>query len=625
MMRHSTLLPHPRIAWMMRHLLEFVCCSLMVLAGRNAPTLVIYEIFVQSFQDSDGDGVGDFNGLTSRLDYLSDELGITALWLLPIHPAFSERDEWMGDYNPGLQNPHGYDVIDHYAVRESYGGMEAFDRFLEAAHSRGIRIFLDMVPNHVGRMHHWFLASEDKGHPDHLKFRDYFVWRPSKPWGCCFHWSERRQEYYLGLFTWEMPDLNYDNENILQDVQKVLKFWIDKGVDGFRFDAVSHTHDIVPGLLPMSWSIDNPKAFEIMNRLNTFVRNYQSNKATASSGDPFHFAVCEANSPGKHDYVTKGRCTAIFDWCLSEALGFVCSEDLPHFLVGESGRGPGFPEGGNVKKCTQIADPSMRYASGQIKACVRQWQARGWSPKNSAIFLTNHDMDRIGRTLRTPERRALAARMLMTFPGIPFMYYGEEAGLSSGHLNDSAARRPMPWTPKPPKYGFMPAAAAKEGPWLEPYFEKVDGSLQILSVETSKDLVKAYANAIRIRKEYAGYFEEAPQWARSVSHESLLAYVLRGGPAQAQRVLVVHNTARIAHSQARLSLPIALPDAAAGRGAAVNEVWEDRMEFGKKVPVQWMQAANEQMVLTLDHLAPYQSHFFSLPAAQEEKASNAEL
>jgi len=195
---------------------------------------VFYEIFVRSFFDTNGDGIGDFNGIVEKLDYLNDgdpttndDLGITGLWLMPINPSPSY---------------HGYDVTDYYGVNPEYGSMEDFQNLLDEVHKRGIKVIIDLVLNHTSTSHPWFVdAYEDRESP----YRDYYIWedqppRFQSPWGTDV-WHGTDNGYYYGIFWEGMPDLNYNNPEVTKEMQDVIRFWLeDVGVDGFRLDAIKH-------------------------------------------------------------------------------------------------------------------------------------------------------------------------------------------------------------------------------------------------------------------------------------------------------------------------------------------------------------------------------------------------
>ncbi|XP_049857638.1 uncharacterized protein LOC126340110 [Schistocerca gregaria] len=197
---------------------------------------VVYQIYPKSFKDSDGDGVGDLNGIIEKLEYLKD-LGVAAIWLSPIYKS------------PMADN--GYDIADFREIDPIFGTMEDFDRLLAEAHSRGIKVILDFVPNHTSDEHEWFVASSDPTHENHEIYKDYYVWLDGKDngsvpnnWknmfdeGSAWKWSQTREMYYLHQFHEKQPDLDYRNPDVLSAMQGEMKFWLDKGVDGFRMDAV---------------------------------------------------------------------------------------------------------------------------------------------------------------------------------------------------------------------------------------------------------------------------------------------------------------------------------------------------------------------------------------------------
>jgi len=195
---------------------------------------IIYELFVRTFADGNGDGIGDFRGLTAKLDYLQ-ELGVTALWLLPITPS-PLRDD-------------GYDVSNHYNIHPDYGTLEDFQTFVNEAHRRDLRVIVELIPNHTSDQHAWFQASRDPHHPEHARYRDWYVWsdtdqryteariifRDYEPSNWTF--DEKRGAYYWHRFFHHQPDLNYDNPAVQRAMFRVMQFWLDLGVDGIRVDA----------------------------------------------------------------------------------------------------------------------------------------------------------------------------------------------------------------------------------------------------------------------------------------------------------------------------------------------------------------------------------------------------
>ena len=188
---------------------------------------VIYQIYPRSFNDSNGDGIGDLRGIIEKLDYLK-ELGIDVIWLSPIYK--SPNDD------------NGYDISDYYDIMEEFGTMADFDEMLEEIHKRGMKLVMDLVVNHSSDEHFWFQESrKSKDNP----YRDYYIWKPEKPnnWlsffsGSAWQKDEATDEYYLHLFTKKQPDLNWENPKVRHEVYSLMRFWLDKGIDGFRMDVI---------------------------------------------------------------------------------------------------------------------------------------------------------------------------------------------------------------------------------------------------------------------------------------------------------------------------------------------------------------------------------------------------
>lgn len=351
-------------------------------------TAVFYEIFVRSFYDSNGDGIGDFNGITQKLDYLNDgnpattnDLGITAIWLMPINPSPSY---------------HGYDVVNYYNVNPEYGTMDDFKRLLEEAHKRGIKIIIDLVLNHTSSSHPFFTsASSSESSPYH----DWYVWSAANG-GDHWHFSGTgpNSMYFYGYFSPLMPDLNYLNPDVTAQMEKVTRFWLENiGVDGFRVDAAKH-------LIEDGKVLDNTQAtHDWFKGFYTFYKGINPNA----------FVVGEVSGSDARitETYNKDQMDMIFNFEI--ASGFVNSAN-----------------GGAI--------------SGVGSAITFiQKDAPDW---DFATFLTNHDQNRVMSTLGgNVDKAKIAAAMLLTSPGTPFIYYGEEVGMM-GVKPDEAIRRPMQWT-----------------------------------------------------------------------------------------------------------------------------------------------------------------------------------
>lgn len=354
---------------------------------------VCYEVFVRSFADANGDGIGDLRGLISRLDYINDgkpastaSLGANCIWLMPIDKAVSY---------------HGYDVTDYYHVDPHYGSDEDFRNLVEEAHRRRIHVIVDFVPNHSSSEHPFFQSAlRDPASP----YRSWYRWSSTNPnqpgpWGqVAWHKSPVRDEYYYGVFWEGMPDLNYETPAVLEEMQKVAAYWLkDMHADGFRFDAIPYL---------------------------------------VEDGDQL------AHTRGTHDVLRK-----FGDAIRSEAPG--------SFTIGEMSDGSAqilatyYPDQLDAYFAFGVAGATVEAARTGNATAFNQavWEANvtfpagRWSP-----FLTNHDQPRVMTVLGGDAGRArVAASAMLMLPGLPFVYYGEEIGMI-GAKPDETIRTPMQWS-----------------------------------------------------------------------------------------------------------------------------------------------------------------------------------
>jgi glycosidase len=443
-----------------------------------------YEVFVRSFADSDGDGIGDLRGLTSRLDYINDgdpgtltDLGARCIWLMPI-----------------VESPtyHGYDATDYYRVDPDYGTNADFRRFVTEAHRRGIAVFTDMVLNHLSSEHPYFQSA--LGGPD-APYRDWFRWASPKPaeagpWGQnAWHRSPRRDEYYYGVFWHTMPDLDYATPAVRDEAKKIATFWLtEMGVDGFRLDAV-------------------PYLVEEGNRLigtagtHAFLREYAAHVRSVA---PKAFTVGEV-------WDGLERMLPYYPDQLETYFAFDLSDALLDAVRTGSGR--------------ELLALFMRF---QESVPDGRW----------ATFLRNHDQTRTVTALggRSPDSMALAiarakmsATLLLTLPGLPFIYYGEEIGMT-GDKPDERIRTPMQWTSSPGA-GFTTGTPwqSLQSDWRTTNVAAQEGD--------STSLLALYRRLIRLRRtrDALGAGGLAPL---TTSHGAVSAYVRRSA---GQSVLVVAN------------------------------------------------------------------------------------
>ncbi len=360
-----------------------------------------YEIFVRSFQDSNGDGIGDFQGLRSRLDYLNDgkpggnDLGIDLIWLMPVQTSPSY---------------HGYDVTDYRAIEPDYGTQADFDAFLSDAHARGIRVIVDLVLNHTSSAHPWFADSAaGTGHAD------WYAWRADNPgWKQPFgsstvwhpHTNAQGKRFYYGVFWQGMPDLLVTTPAVTQELRDIAKFWLQKGVDGYRLDAVRYLVE------------EGPKAGQ------------QDTQATLQWWQDFAAVVAQ----------TSPQALLVGEAWASNAIA-------AKYHVGGKGLGMTF----DFDMSTALRAAVEEESADKLQKVVCAWDATFPQGAGRGTFLTNHDMIRIatqfGGDEATGARLRLVAQLLFAVPGTPFVYYGEELGLPNGDSNaDEDKRRPMPWT-----------------------------------------------------------------------------------------------------------------------------------------------------------------------------------
>ena len=343
---------------------------------QTAHPTVCYEVFVRSFYDSNGDGIGDLRGLTEKLDYISG-LGADCVWLMPVAESPSY---------------HGYDVTNYYKIEPDYGTNDDFKAFIAAAHQHKIRVLVDLVLNHTSSEHPWFQeALRDTTAPH----RSWYRW--SRAAGNNWHKSPVRDEYYFGLFWSGMPDLNYETPAVLEEMKRVARFWLDSmHVDGFRLDAVRH-------LVEAGNEVSNtPGTHAVLRDFGQYVRRIAPQSYTI--GEVWdNTDVILTYYPDQLD--------AYFAFPISEAL-------IETVRTGKAG--------GFLPTVLQFqrAEPAWR-----------------WAP-----FQRNHDQTRTMTALGNDTAGAkIAATILLTLPGVPFIYYGEEIGMT-GDKPDERLRTPMQWT-----------------------------------------------------------------------------------------------------------------------------------------------------------------------------------
>lgn len=366
---------------------------------------VWYEIFVRSFQDSDGDGNGDLQGVIQRLPYLA-ELGVTGIWLMPIHPSPSY---------------HGYDVTDYRSIDPDYGTLADFEELLAAAHASGMRVIIDFVPNHSSSAHPWFVAAM----ADDPTYRDYYVWSEDPPpWrgtkgGSAWHRAPDGSSY-LGLFSPAMPDLNHRNEAVVREFEEIARFWLELGVDGFRIDAIQHIVESDDGRIA-----NTAETYAWVERFQSFVSRI--------APDALLVGETWTEMPAIVRYHEESGLAMSFDYPLWREL---------------------------------LAALQARSASDlafSLAQTLELYPAGAWR----GTFLANHDQVRHATQFSLPrrdeQRLKLGASLLLSLPGTPFLYYGEEIGMVDGPgRGDVEKRTPMRWQPED-GLGFTSGT-----PWTDP-------------------------------------------------------------------------------------------------------------------------------------------------------------
>lgn len=362
---------------------------------------IIYQIYPMSFCDSNGDGIGDLPGIISRLDYLQ-RLGIGALWLSPVYPS------------PNKDN--GYDISDYCEIHPNYGTLADMDRLIAEAKKRDIRIIMDLVINHTSDRHEWFQKSRRREEP----YTDFYIWRKGekgkKPtnWGSffgedCWEYDEVRGEYYLHLFAKEQPDLNYHNEKVIAAIEDVMRFWLDRGVAGFRCDVINIIYKEAikngrwrPALTGCEYYLSTPGCHRVLHRLNRDV-----------------LSRYDAFTVGETVFVTPKMADDLVNPQREELCTVFSFEHME-------------------TDCFKIKWFLRRFKPDRFFACLTKWQnSLPWN----TVYFENHDqprsVSRYGNDAEYHDQSAKAlATLLLTLRGTLFLYEGEEIGMTNFDFPD---------------------------------------------------------------------------------------------------------------------------------------------------------------------------------------------
>jgi oligo-1,6-glucosidase len=370
---------------------------------------VVYQIYPRSFYDTNGDGIGDLKGITAKLDYLKD-LGVDVLWLSPVYQ--SPNDD------------NGYDISDYKAIMNEFGTLDDFDEMLAGIHERGMRLVMDLVVNHTSDEHPWFVESRSS---KETPYRDYYIWRPSKDgeepnnWesifsGSAWQYDERTEEYYLHLFSKKQPDLNWENSKVRQEIYEMMTWWLDKGIDGFRMDVVN-------GLSKPAGLSDAP---------NAAGKQYVLDLNHYFDGPRIHEFLQEMYDKvlSKYDIMTVGETAGV----TPESAALYAGEDRRELNMVFQFEHMGIDHGVGGKwdaKPWRLQD---------LKNIMSRWQDKLYGVAWNSNYLNNHDQPRaVSRFGDDRNYRVESAKMLVTMihflQGTPFVYQGEEIGMTNVHFD----------------------------------------------------------------------------------------------------------------------------------------------------------------------------------------------
>lgn len=370
-----------------------------------------YQIYPRSFQDSNGDGIGDLRGIVSRLDYLQ-KLGIDVIWICPVYK--SPNDD------------NGYDISDYCDIMEEFGSMADFDVLLEETHARGMRLIMDLVINHTSDEHPWFVESRSSR--DNPK-RDYYIWRDPKDghepnnWesifgGSAWKLDEATGQYFLHIFSTRQPDLNWENPDVRRDLYGMINWWLDKGIDGFRVDAISHIKKL-PGLP----DLPNPQGLP-------YVPSFDGHMNREGIHD--WLAELKRETLSKYDAMTVGEANGV---------SVLEPEDAKRWVGEEQGAFNMIFQFEHLKLWNTGADGAVDVPA--FKKTLTRWQKGledyGWN----ALFMENHDLPRSVSTWGDDDAyRVASAKALATvyflMQGTPFIYQGQEIGMTNVRFDDIA-------------------------------------------------------------------------------------------------------------------------------------------------------------------------------------------
>jgi maltose alpha-D-glucosyltransferase/alpha-amylase len=489
---------------------------------------IFYEVFVRAFSDSNGDGIGDLAGLTSRLAYLR-ELGVDCVWLLPIYPS-PLRDD-------------GYDVADFRRVHPDYGTVSDLGNLVAEAHRHGLRVIADMIPNHSSDQHPWFQASRDPSHPEHAKYRDWYVWSPNdRPYRetriifidyepSNWSWDPVRGEYYWHRFFHHQPDLNYDNPGVQKAMLDVFRFWLDQGVDGFRVDAVPYLYE------REGTNCENlAETHAYLKRLRAFVDEYAPGTLLLSEANQWPEDVRPYLGNGDEFHMN-------FHFPLMPRIYMALAQASRQPILEILERTPPIPD--TCQWATFLRNHD-ELTLEMVTEDERRFMWDFYAPE-PRMRLNLGIRRRLAPLLENNRARIeLANCLLFSLPGSPVIYYGDEIGMGDDIWLDDrdGVRTPMQWT-SAQNAGFSPADPAS---LYTPVLDDPIYGNQRVNVEAqesdSDSLLNWMRSMIAIRKAHLALSRGAVTFL-DTANPAILAYQRRH---EDQTVLVISNLSPSAQS-----------------------------------------------------------------------------
>lgn len=495
---------------------------------------IFYELNVKAFGDTNGDGIGDLAGVTAHLDYLQ-ELGVDAVWLLPLNPS-PLRDD-------------GYDVSDHYSIHPMYGKLDDFRALVVGAHKRGIKIVVELIPNHTSDQHPWFQASRNPDHPEHTTYRDYYVWADNdlgyNQTRIIFLDTEKsnwtydpvRKAYFWHRFFSHQPDLNYDNPDVQRAMLKVVQFWIDQGADGIRVDAPPYLYE------REGTNCENlPETHAYLKRLRAFVDAYAPGTMLLSEANMWPEDVIQYFGDGDEMHMN-------FHFPLMPRIFMALRKQDRSSIAWILERTPAIPE--NCQWCTFLRNHD-ELTLEMVTPEDRQWMWTQYAPE-PRMKLNMGIRRRLAPLLDNDQRKIeLANSLLFTLPGTPVLYYGDEIGMGDNiQLDDrNGVRTPMQWDSSP-NAGFSSAPAEKF------YAPLVGGAFspQHVNVQAQRAKPGSLFNSVRqmiiVRKAHPVLGSGSFAWLQNTPL-SVAAYTRSG---LGESLLVLNN---LSDQQQMVSIPPAL-------------------------------------------------------------------